>query len=127
MHRLLIAAFALFAVLGTASAFSGFAPYDKAKFEQAVESGAPVIAMVHADWCSTCRQQEKVLNDMLKEPGFAKVQAVRIDYDSEKDFQKAHKITTRATLLVFKGGKETARVVFNADPVTLKEAIKTAL
>jgi thiol:disulfide interchange protein len=79
MRRILLAAFASLALIGSAFAFSGFAPYDKAKFDALVKSGAPVIAHVHATWCSTCRRQETILNDLLKYPRFAKVRAVRVD------------------------------------------------
>lgn len=127
MRRFLLAAFALFAMLGAAIAFSGFAPYDKAKFDQLVQSGAPVIAHVHATWCSTCRRQEALMTDMLKDARFAKVQTTRIDYDTDKDFQKAHNVNSRATILVFKGGKETARVVFDTDPARIKSAVESAL
>ena len=127
MRRFLLAVFALLAMFGAAAAFSSFAPYDKAKFDQAVQSGAPVIAHVHATWCSTCRRQEELMNDMLKDARFAKVQAMRVDYDTDKDFQKAHNVNSRATILVFKGGKEVARVVFDTDPARIKSAVESVL
>jgi thiol-disulfide isomerase/thioredoxin len=127
MRRFLLAAFALLAMFGAASAFSGFAPYDKAKFDRLVQSGAPVIAHVHANWCSTCRRQEALMNDMLKDARFARVQTIRVDYDTDKDFQKAHNVNSRATILVFKDGKEVARVVFDTDSERIKRAIERAL
>ena len=127
MRRLFLAAFASFALIGSAFAFAGFAPYDKAKFGALVQSGAPVIAHVHATWCSTCRRQETLMNEMLKDPRFAKVQAVRVDYDKDKDFEKAHNVNSRATILVFKGGKEVSRLVFDTDPAKIKKTIGAAL
>jgi thiol-disulfide isomerase/thioredoxin len=127
MRRLLLAAFASLALIGSALAFSGFAPYDKAKFDALVKSGAPVIAHVHATWCSTCRRQETILNDLLKDPRFAKVRAVRVDYDKDKAFEKAHDVNSRATILVFKGGREVARLVFDTEPTKIKKAIEAAL
>jgi thiol-disulfide isomerase/thioredoxin len=127
MRRFLLALFASLALIGTAFAFSGFAPYDKAKFAALVQSGQPVIAHVHATWCSTCRRQETLLNNMLKDPRFAMVQAVRVDYDKDKDFEKAHNVNSRATILVFKGGKEVSRLVFDTDPAKIKKTIDAAL
>lgn len=127
MRRFILAAFASLALIGSAFAFAGFAPYEKAKFDSLVQSGAPVIAHVHATWCSTCRRQETLLNEMLKDPRYAKIQAVRVDYDKDTDFQKANKVNSRATILVFKGGKEVSRVVFDTDPAHIKTAVEAAL
>jgi thioredoxin 1 len=127
MRRLLLSAFTFLALASTALAFSGFASYDKAKFNALVQSGAPVIAHVHATWCSTCKRQETILNDMLKDPRYAKVQAVRVDYDKDKEFENAHDVANRATILVFKDGKEVSRLVFDTDPARIKRAIDAAL
>lgn len=127
MRRLLLALFASLALIGSAFSFSGFAPYEKGKFDALMQSGAPVIAHVHATWCGTCRRQETLLNDMLKDPRFAKVQAVRVDYDKDKDFEKAHNVNSRATILVFKGGKEVSRLVFDTDPARIQKTIDAAL
>ncbi len=127
MRRFALAAFASLALIGSAFAFTGFAPYEKTKFDSLVQSGAPVIAHVHATWCSTCRRQETLLNEMLKDPRYSKIQAVRVDYDKDTGFQKAHKVTSRATILVFKGGKEVSRVVFDTDPAHIKTAVESAL
>lgn len=127
MRRFILAALASLALIGSAFAFAGFAPYEKTKFDTLVQSGAPVIAHVHATWCSTCRRQETLLNEMLKDPRYSKIQAVRVDYDKDTDFQKAHKVTSRATILVFKGGKEVSRVVFDTDPAHIKTAVESAL
>jgi thiol-disulfide isomerase/thioredoxin len=126
MRRLLLAAFAFFALASAALAFSGFAPYDKAKFDSLVQSGAPVIAHVNATWCSTCKRQETILNGMLKDPRYSKIQAVRVDYDKDTEFQKANKVTSRATILVFKGGKEVSRLVLDTDPAHIKRTIDSA-
>ena len=127
MRRFALAAFASLALIGSAFAFTGFAPYEKTKFDSLVQSGAPVIAHVHATWCSTCKRQEMLLNEMLKDPRYSKIQAVRVDYDKDTGFQKAHKVTSRATILVFKGGKEVSRVVFDTDPAHIKTAVESAL
>jgi thiol-disulfide isomerase/thioredoxin len=127
MRRLLLALSVSLALIGSAFAFSGFTPYEKGKFDALVQSGAPVIAHVHATWCGTCRRQETLLNDMLKDSRYGKIQAVRVDYDTEKDFQKAHKVNSRATILVFKGGKEVSRLVFDTDPAHIQKTIDAAL
>lgn len=108
-------------------AFAGFSPYEKTRFDALLRSGVPVVAHVHVSWCSTCRRQETLLNEMLKDPRFAAVQAIRVDYDSETEFEKAHKVTSRATILVFKGGHEVSRVVFDTSRENIRRALEAAL
>lgn len=127
MRRAVLALFVSLAFIGSAFAFAGFAPYDKAKFDSLVQSGAPVIAHVHASWCSTCKRQETLMDEMLKDPRYAKVNAVRVDYDRETAFEKAHDVKSRATILVFKGGKEVSRLVFDTDPAHIRKTIDAAL
>jgi thiol-disulfide isomerase/thioredoxin len=127
MRRFALVALASLALIGSAFAFAGFAPYEKTKFDSLVQSGAPVIAHVHATWCGTCRRQETILNEMLKDPRYGKIQAVLVDYDKDKDFQKANSVNSRATIVVFKGGKEVSRLVFDTDPAHIKAAVEAAL
>jgi thiol-disulfide isomerase/thioredoxin len=127
MRRAALALILSFAFAASAFAFAGFAPYEKTKFDQLVQSGAPVIAHVHATWCSTCKRQETLMNEMLKDPRYAKVQAVRVDYDKDTAFEKAHNVSSRATILVFKGGKEVSRLVFDTDPEHIRKTIDAAL
>lgn len=127
MRRFMLALAAFFALTASALAFTGFAPYQKARFDSLVQSGAPVVAHVHATWCSTCRRQETLLNELLKDPHFAKIHAVRVDYDKDVAFEKAHNVTSRATILVFKGGHEVARVVFDTNRDKIRKALDAAL
>jgi thiol-disulfide isomerase/thioredoxin len=127
MRRLVLSLAAFFALTVSALAFAGFAPYNKTKFDTLVQSGVPVVAHVHATWCSTCRRQEVLLNELFKDPRFAKIQAVRVDYDKEAAFEKAHNVTSRATILVFKGGREVARVVFDTSRDKIRNALEAAL
>ncbi len=40
----------------------------------------PVLVMVYADWCPTCRKQDPVVEALLKTPEFAKVALFRVDF-----------------------------------------------
>lgn len=104
-----------------------FKPYAKAAFDQMVASGQPVLVHVHADWCPVCKRQQGVLGPLMREQGFAKVNAVVVDFDKETAFKTANKVTGQSTLIVFKGGKEVGRAVGATDPAALRALVSKAL
>lgn len=122
MHKSLIALVALFAFAATSS-MAAFAPYNKAVLEASIKSGAPVVVHVHAEWCPICRRQTSVLDELFRDPKFAKVQTVRVNYDRDLDFLSAHKIKRQATILTFKGGKEVARLEYDADAGRIRSVV----
>lgn len=97
------------AAVPAVSLASGFTPYKKATFEQALKSGRPVLVHVHAGWCPVCVKQEAVFNDLAKTPEFAKLTAIVVDFDREVEFRKTYSVNNQSVVLVFKGGKEVAR------------------
>jgi thiol-disulfide isomerase/thioredoxin len=81
----LLAAAALFALAGLVHALE-MKPYTAETLAAAQQAGRPVVVFFHADWCPTCRQQDKVLSS-LKSEGLDVVVLVA-DYDKEKDLRK---------------------------------------
>ena len=86
-----------------------FAPYTKAGFDAALKGSKPVLVHVHAEWCPVCKKQELVFNDLAKSPEFAKLTAIRVDFDKDVEFKKTHNVNNQSVVIVFKGGKEIAR------------------
>lgn len=101
-------------------------PYDATRFAQLQQQGKPVALDFHADWCSTCKAQDKVLNQLKTEPGLD-ITVLRVDYDKEKDLRKTHKIRYQSTIVVFRGDKETGRILGDTDAEKIKAGLKTAL
>lgn len=101
-------------------------PYDSQKFIAAQSAGKPVALHFHADWCSTCKVQERVLNDLKKEPNLD-IQVLMVDYDNEKQLRKDYKIKYQSTMVIFRGKNETARVLGDTDPEKIKAGLRTAL
>lgn len=126
MQRILLA-FAAFLLLAAPAAAKDFSSYDKVKLDAAIKSGVPVVVHVHAEWCTVCRKQIDVLNEIFKDPAIAKITAVRVNYDVDRDFVSAFKVKRQANILVFKGGKEVARIDYNPDPNRIEAAIRRAL
>ena len=49
----------LFLPLGAQAAVGE--PYSRARLDALNQAGQPVLVAVHADWCGTCRVQDRVL------------------------------------------------------------------
>jgi thioredoxin-like negative regulator of GroEL len=88
----------------------GFTAYTKGGFETAMKGKKPVLVHVHAEWCPVCKKQETVLGELSRTPEFSNIQAFVVDFDKEAEFKKTHNIGVQSVILVFKGGKEVARL-----------------
>jgi thiol-disulfide isomerase/thioredoxin len=102
--------------------------YDQAGFAQARKDGGPVLLMVHADWCPTCRAQASVMKRLAGKPEFAAFRIFRMDYDKEKNgMVLAFRVNRQSALLVFKGGKEVARSVGETDEEAIAALMRKGL
>lgn len=97
------------AVLLTAAAWAGEVPYKKAAFDKAIAAGQPAIVYFHADWCPTCKAQEPLVQELLKESRMKDVTLFSADFDKESGLKKALRVSSQSTFVIFKGGKEAAR------------------
>lgn len=126
--RRIFTVLAALAVFALAPAFAKtFAAYDKAKLEAAIKSGASVVVHVHADWCPSCRSQVSTMDKLFADPALAKIQTIRVNYDRDRDFLSAYKVTKQATIIAFKGGKEVSRVSYDPDPARVAAVVRAAL
>lgn len=96
-----------FLVAGTALAADP--AFDQAAFDALQQQGKPILVMIHADWCPTCKAQEPIIGELLKTPELQAITALRVDFDKQKTVVKAFKVQYQSTLIVFKGGKEVGR------------------
>lgn len=118
---LIVAAFA------TPALAAGFQPFQAKSFNAALSSGKPVIVHVHAEWCIYCRRQIPILDQLVGGPDLKGVTAFRANYDTDREFLKRYRVNQQATVLVFKGGKETARSSFVTDRGELTSTIRGGL
>ncbi len=97
-------------------------PYSPDILAQLQKSGAQVALHFHANWCPTCKAQEKVFNswkDDASVPGTLLV----VDFDKERELKSQLNVRTQSTLIVFKGDKEVTRLGGKADEKSLKDAL----
>lgn len=101
-------------------------PFSAQALAAAQQAGKPVAVHFHADWCPTCKQQEKAIETLKAEPGLD-ITLLVADYDKEKDLRKAMKVRTQSTLVVFKGSEERARLAGDTAADKIRTALKAGL
>lgn len=123
--RSLAAAAALVLSASWAQALT-IAPFTPQALADAQKAGQPVAVHFHAEWCPTCKQQEKAFAQLKAEPGLD-ITVLVADYDKEKDLKRAMKVRSQSTLVVFKGEAEKARLAGDTAPDKIRTALKAAL
>lgn len=101
-------------------------PYSADRLAQLQSAGKPVAVHFHAEWCGTCKTQEKALQAIKAEGSVPQVTLLVADYDKEKDLRRKMKVAAQSTLVVFKGGSEVARVGGETATDKLKAALVVA-
>jgi thiol-disulfide isomerase/thioredoxin len=100
--------------------------YEPGSFEQAIASG-PAIVHVYADWCPVCRAQKPVLATLAKDPALAGVKFFIVDFDKDRQFLRTYRVGNQSVILLFKNGKEAARLVGITDAETIRGRLLGAL
>jgi len=108
------------------TAFAGQA-YDTNSFTRAQSAGDPVLVMVHADWCPTCRKQDPTVESLLKTDEFAKVRLFKVDFDNQADVVKSFNVKKQSTLILYRGDKEIARSIGETRAEAIAEMLRKAL
>lgn len=101
-------------------------PYSAERLTQLQASGKAVGVHFHAEWCGTCKAQEKALQSIRAEGSLPGVALLVADYDKEKDLRKQMKVRAQSTLVVFKGNQEVARVGGDTETSKIKAALAKA-
>ncbi|MFN4362213.1 MAG: thioredoxin family protein [Hylemonella sp.] len=123
--RHVLAALALLLSFGSAQALN-IQPYSPAALQAAQQAGQPVALHFHADWCPTCRAQEKVFQSLRNDASLPLTLLV-VDYDKERELKRALKVRAQSTLIVYRGSKETRRSGGETEAAALRDALKSAL
>jgi thiol-disulfide isomerase/thioredoxin len=101
-------------------------PYSAEALAAAQKANQPVAIHFRADWCTTCRAQDKVLQSLKAEPGLD-LTVLAANYDTEKDLIRRFKVRDRSTLVVLHGTQERARVTWDTSVAGIRNALKSAL
>lgn len=121
-----LAAATLLALAASLAQALTLAPYSEQALAAAQQAGQPVAVHFHADWCPTCKQQEKAFARLQSEPDLP-ITVLVADYDKEKALRRALKVRMQSTMVVFKGQEEKARLAGDTDPDKIRAALKAGL
>ena len=94
--------------------------YSAEAFKAAISAGKTVMVAFHAPWCPVCRAQEPKVEALLGTE-YRDVVAFNVDYDTNVPLRKEMGVLRQATLILFKGSKEIARLEFKSDDASLRE------
>lgn len=124
--QLALLAGAWLGLAGTAQALE-IRPFDVAALAGLQGAGKPVAVHFHADWCPTCVNQARALEQLKASGDLKGVTVLVADYDKEKDLKRQHKVRSQSVLVVFKGSTEVARSAGEVKPEQLRRALAKAL
>jgi thiol-disulfide isomerase/thioredoxin len=110
-----------------ASEAASLTPFTPQAFSDAQTAGQPIVVFVHAAWCITCRRQQPVLETLSKDPAFAGVLVLVVNYDKDKDTLRALGVTDRSTLIAYNGKTERTRSSFVTDAAAIRTLFDRAL
>ena len=77
-------------------------------FNNLIANG-PVLVDFYADWCGPCRMVSPIVDEIAEE--HRDITVGKINVDDENTLAMKYGVMSIPTLIVFKDGKETARIV----------------
>ena len=77
---------------------------------EVVQSDMPVLLIFSADWCSTCRIMESIVESVMKD--FEnKIKYAVVDIDNEKELCDKHRVLSVPSFMLFKDGVITKKTI----------------
>lgn len=104
IHKLFAIGVLLFTI-GSAQALEKEA-YTQERFDALQAAGEVVLIDVYATWCSTCKKQQKVLEDYRSANPNKKFTILEVDFDKNKDIVRQFRAPRQSTLLIYKGNDQ---------------------
>ena len=110
---------------------SNFEEYTPGLIKEKLAAGDVVLVDYAATWCSTCKRQERVINELrVQVPDFNQhISFVRVDWDAfgRHEVATSRKIPRRSTLILLKGEEELGRIVAGTNRDEIKDLLDLAL
>lgn len=105
--------------------------YSPGLADKHLKAGETVFLDFKAEWCTTCRAQERVINALRSEyPAYDQsITFINVDWDDYRNdtLTKRLSIPRRSTLVVLKGDEEIGRIVAGTRKAEIKALMDKAL
>ena len=98
---------------------------DETNFDETIAAGV-VLVDFYATWCSHCRTQAPILDDVAEQVG-GKAVVGKLDIDEARSVAQAYGVTAIPTLIVFKNGDVFERFLGVTQAPVLIAAIQSAI
>ena len=121
--KTLVASAILAALVSPAAQSARFLPFDAVRFEEARQSGKPVVLQVTATWCGPCQRLRKVVGGLLENPEFKDL----VVFDANKDALVKIKAHTVTTLVIYRDNSEILRSSGETRPDAVEALLKKAM
>ncbi len=100
--------------------------FTKDALAAAQQDGKRVLVHVWASWCPECKAQTPIIEGLLKKPENGNVVFLRLNFDTQVADWKALGARSQSTLIMYKGIKETARLVGDTRPEAIAALVASA-
>jgi thioredoxin-like negative regulator of GroEL len=67
------------------------------------------------------------LDELRRQPDYAKIDFLRLNFDTEAEFKQRYQVPVRSVIILFKGGREVDRITANGDKAAIEALVKKAL
>jgi hypothetical protein len=130
-RRTLLALAGTLAVTLPLPAWAAPQPYTPGLAEQAMARGERIVLMFSADWCSTCRRQERIIDALrAADPRIDRdLTVIRVDWDQHGDgaLSRRFAVPRRSTLIALRGEQELDRIVAGTSEGAIRALFERAL
>jgi thioredoxin 1 len=128
-RHLLVTGLALAAL--PSAALAEIRDYAPGMAEDAMREGRRIVLIFGADWCSTCRRQERIIDELrASTPRYdAELVLIRVDWDMHGtgELSRALAVPRRSTLIALNGDRELARIVAGTREAEIRALFDRAL
>lgn len=105
--------------------------YEPGLIKQRLSAGETVLVDYAADWCGTCKRQERVISQLRKENPLLdqNITFIRVDWDQygSSEVATSRKVPRRSTLLLLKGEAELGRIVAGTSTEQIQALLELGL
>lgn len=81
-------------------------PFTEQVWKEAQAQGQIILVDISADWCPTCKAQEKILNAYFSENPNSKIKQLSVNFDTQKEWVTYFKAPRQSTLLIYQGEQQ---------------------